>query len=537
VAAAVADPDDCTSSHYATGGRVLFEPEVRYIPVPLRAFPADCASRIEDEPFDDGAGISVAYYLLYTDITWEKFTRIVRSFESAGYGPSTGLITSIDEDPLNTVNETVSLTADDLAARDGSQVDFALARFSDPATGLDIFEVYYTDGDSYKIDQEINDPSLEITLFLAGPFGRSTTLAAPSVLSSLRAFTLPTATQTAVIATGAVALMLVVGWPSALLNSVVGSRYDGLVRSVQKRFRRRRLPPRSDGKDAKAPDPVHAVDHQQTAGGIPPSRLPGWLMWPGFALAAILGAFVDPDFGVNPMSGRVLVTLFLSFVLFNLATWAIVRRVARRIQPDSTPYLRFRWGSLLLVALAVGIARLLALEPGIIFGLVAGVAYATALRASKSAVLTLVGSAFGLVLSLVAWVAYSLLAPLALGATDNLPLVFAVEFLAGVTVKGISSLPLALLPLGNLDGGKLLKWRRLVWAGAYAIGLAAFMLVLLTIPKAWAEVPGDFGRWLLLFGSYALAAVVIWIVNAVLIKRRPPKETPIGEQPDAITID
>lgn len=531
---ASADPGDCAKSHYATDGRILFDVDTRYIPPPLRAFPADCASRIEATPFDDNTGIGVAYDLIYTDASWDELVAIVRSLENAGYGAGTGLITSIDNDPAATVNDTVQLDADELAALDPALVEFAHARFSDPATGLDLYSLYYTNGDTYQVDQAIHDPSIEIELLLTGAFTRSTTLSAPSVLSSLRTITaaVPTPGQTAVIAGGAVTLMLVVGWPSALLNSVVGSRYDGLVRWLQKRVGRRKPRPRAaqpTGAESAAPDAA--------APGIPPSRLPGWLMWPGFAIAALLGAFVDPEFGVNPMSGRVVLTLFLTFVLFNLATWAIVRRVARRIQPDATPYLRFRWGSLLLVGLAVLIARLLQLEPGIIFGLVAGVAYATALRASKSAVITLVGSGFGLVLSLVAWVGYSLLAPVALGASDNLPLVFAVEFLAGVTVKGISSLPLALLPLGSLDGAKLIKWRRVVWGIAYAIGLAAFMLVLLTIPKAWGEVPGDFVRWLLLFGGYALLALVLWIVNTVLIKRRPPKETPIGDQPDAITID
>jgi hypothetical protein len=544
--AASAATGDCADTHYANSGRILFDPDPRYIPPPLRAFPADCASRIEATPFDDGTGIGVAYELVYTDARWDELVAIVRSFENAGFGGGTGLITSIDDDPVETVNDSVHLDADELAALDPSLVQFAHARFSDPTTGLDLYTIYYTDGDQYQIDQDLHAPSIEITLLLTGAFSRSTTVAAPSVLSSLRTITaaVPTPGQTAVIAGGAVVLMLVVGWPSALLNSVVGSRYDGLVRWLQKRFRRRKSPQRkakSKPVDGAAAAEA-AVGSTASAGGapapgIPPSRLPGWLMWPGFAIAALLGAFVDPEFGVNPMSGRVVLTLFLSFVLFNLATWAIVRRVARRIQPDATPYLRFRWGSLLLVGLAVLIARLLQLEPGIIFGLVAGVAYATALRASKSAVITLVGSGFGLVLSLVAWVGYSLLAPVALGVPDNLPLVFAVEFLAGVTVKGISSLPLALLPLGSLDGAKLIKWRRLVWGIAYAIGLAAFMLVLLTIPKAWGEVPGDFARWVLLFGGYALIALVLWIVNTVLIKRRPPTETAIGDQPDAITID
>jgi hypothetical protein len=258
-------------------------------------------------------------------------------------------------------------------------------------------------------------------------------------------------------------------------------------------------------------------------------------MWPGFALAAILGAFVDPDFGINLMSLRLVVTLFFSFVLFNLLTWAIVRRVAVRLQPDSDPYLRFRWGSLIVVLLAVLVARLLGLEPGVIFGLVAGLAYATSLQAAKSAVVTIVGSAIGLGFALVAWIGYSLLAPFEI---DNFAYVFLVEFLAGVTVKGVSTLPLSLLPLGNLDGAKLFGWKKVAWAVSYVVGLAAFMIVLLTIPKSWGEIPGDFLKWLILFGAYALVALVVWAVNARMLKKKPlPPEAQQGDQPDAITID
>lgn len=283
------------------------------------------------------------------------------------------------------------------------------------------------------------------TIILTEPFVDGTGLGDPSTLSELETIQdkAPTAGQWAVIGTGSVMLMLVVGWPSTLLNSVVGSRYQQLVRWITARFRR--TPPDTD---AEAPSASSGRPRQ--------SGLPGWLMWPGFALAAILGAFVDPDFGWNLMSLRLVVTLFLSFVLFNLAAWAIVRRVAVRLQPDAGPYLRFRWGSLALVLLAVLVARLLGLEPGVIFGLVAGIAYATTLKAARSAVVTIVGSAFGLVLALVAWVGYSLLAPVPI---ENFAYVFLVEFLAGVTVKGVSTLPLSLLPLGNIEGAKVFGWR------------------------------------------------------------------------------
>ena len=341
--------------------------------------------------------------------------------------------------------------------------------------------------------------------------------------------------------------MLLVGWPSSLLNSVVGSRYQSLTMWVGRKFRHKSKPPPPEalegGADEGSADngvvassPSSASGTASATGRPQTSRLPGWLMWPGFALAAILGAFIDPVFGLNLMSLRMVITLFCSFVLFNLAAWAVVRRVARRIQPDSQPYLRFRWGSLAIVAIAVLVARLLELQPGVIFGLVAGIAYAVTLQASRSAIITLVGSAFGLALAFVGWLGYSLLAPVSDGG--NVALVFLVEFLAGVTIKGVATLPLSLLPIGTLDGAKLIKWKRRAWGAAYAVGLAAFMVVLLTIPKSWGSIPGDFVRWVLIFGIYAVLAVAIWAINAWRLKKRKPKpEAEQGDQPDALTID
>jgi hypothetical protein len=414
------------------------------------------------------------------------------------------------------------LSADDLAAL--TPLEYARARFSNQSTLRDIIEMTYHDGSVYDYSPEFTAPHLVIDVLVNEAYVDGAELDDPSTLSDLPtiAEAAPTGVQWAVIGSGSLVLMLVVGWPSSLLNSVVGSRYQQLQRWVRGRFRRR---------DAALPPPAEPVPHRPP---VRQSRLPGWLMWPGFALAAILGAFVDPDFGLNLMSLRLVGSLFLSFLLFNLAAWWVVRRVAVRLQPDSDPYLRFRWGSLILVVVAVLIARLLGLEPGVIFGLVAGIAYVTTLQAAKSAIVTIVGSAFGLALAIVAWIGYSILAPI---PVDHAAYVFLVEFLAGVTVKGVSTLPLALLPLGSLDGAKLFGWRKAVWAICYLVGLAAFMVVLATVPKSWGEVP-DFLRWVWIFGAYALVALVIWIVNTVQLKRRPlPPEKEQGDQPDAITID
>ena len=536
--AAHADVSDCADSSYAnSSGYEIFEPDRRFLPPPMRASGWDCAVRLASREFDErvdaegGYVTSIQFALLYVDMTYEDLVDFYRAWEASGYA---------DGDEINIVSDdtgsqSVALGADDLAALD-PQPGYVNARFSNgagapgPSTvGSNIYEFAWADGVDFQNSSGLTGrPSLFANVILTEPFVDGTDLDDPSVLSGLPTIYLPSGVQWTFIGAGSLMLMLVVGWPSTLLNSVVGSRYQAIVRWVTTRFRRKPV-------DAAEPAASTAPPGASPAGTIRRSRLPGWLMWPGFALAALLGAFVDPDFGLNLMSLRLVVTLFLSFVLFNLLAWTIVRRVAVRLQPDADPYLRFRWGSLALVLLAVLVARLLGLEPGVIFGLVAGIAYSVSLQAAKSAVVTIVGSAIGLGFALVAWIGYSLLAPL---EVDNFAYVFLVEFLAGVTVKGVSTLPLSLLPLGNLDGAKLFGWKKVAWGASYVVGLAAFMIVLLTIPKAWGEIPGDFLKWLILFGGYAIVAIVVWAVNARMLKKKPlPPEAQQGDQPDAITID
>jgi hypothetical protein len=530
--AAQADQSDCADGFYGTNpanGYEFFDVDTRLVPPPMRSQPWDCAVRVASRTFDEtlapGGGYvtSIQYFLLYVDMTYDDMIEYHRSWERSGFASGTHINVIAAE---GGGTESAALGAEDLATRD-PRPNYVHARFSNgpnvpaPSTpGSNIYELTWTDGVTAQSASGIDDrPQMFASVVLTEPVSGGTGIADPSTLGDLRTIqeTAPTGVQWAIIGTGSLMLMLVVGWPSTLLNSVVGSRYQSMVRWVTSRFQRKKA-------DAAPPGD----------GTIRRSRLPGWLMWPGFALAAILGAFVDPDFGLNLMSLRLVVTLFLSFLLFNLAAWTIVRRVAVRLQPESDPYLRFRWGSLLLVIIAVLIARVLGLDPGVIFGLVAGIAYATTLQAARSAVVTIVGSAFGLALALVAWVGYSLLAP---AQIDNFAYVFLVEFLAGVTVKGVSTLPLSLLPLGNLDGAKLFGWKKAVWGASYVVGLAAFMLVLATIPKAWGEIP-DFLRWIWIFGAYAVVAIVVWAVNVRMLKKKPlPPETEQGDQPDAITID
>jgi hypothetical protein len=486
--AANADAVECEGTYFATSGRELFALEQQYIPPPLRPFTPDCASRIAGESFDDQVGISFAYNLVWIDVDFSEVVSIMRSFESAGWGE--GLISMVDLGDGDG-DTTVRLSADDLAALDPEPL-YAHTRFSDANTGKDIITVDYTDGDLYSADaNSIAVPSLVIEVLGTRTYG-ATGIADPSVLSTLRTIgeAAPTPTQAAVIGGSAVMLMLIVGYPGSLLSSVISARYDSAAAWIRKRIKPKERRPKR--------------------------RPPSWLVWPGFLVAAIIGGFVDPAFGPNLMSLRVLLSGLLGFLVFNLGVWTLVRLVLARVQPDARPYVKFRWGSLVVLAAAVIVARILEFQPGVIFGLVAGLAFGMTLAASRDALVIILGASFGLIAGGLAWVGFSLLAPV---AGTNPLLVFVTEFFSAVTIEAVSSLPLALLPLAVLDGAALLKWKKWVWGIAYAVGLAAFMLVLIAVPGSFGQIPGDFVRWIVLFVAFGVVAVAIWSVDNFLSRR------------------
>jgi hypothetical protein len=486
--AAQADESACADIRFATGGYELFQLETRYLPPPLRGFDIDCASRLSSVA--DGPKSQSQYLLVVADATLDTYAAMIRSFENAGWidGP---VISYIDGEG---VRDSGQVDSAGLAAA-GDDAQWATARFSNAATGGNIVSITYTDGVNRQNDPALVTPSILVDVIVTEEFD-ATGFSDPSVLSNLKTImdAALTPTQGIVLGGSAVMLMLIVGYPGSLLGSVVGARYDKLAAAVRKRWRRA------------AGDPE-----------VPRRRLPKWFIWFGFLAAAIIGGFVDPAFGLNLMSLRVLLSGLLGFLVFNLGVWTLVKVVIRRVQPDARPYIKFRWGSLVVVALAVVVARLLDFNPGVIFGLVAGLAFGMTLALSRDALVILLGSAFGLVAAAVGWIGYSLLAPI---KGDNAATVFVSEFLSGLTLEGISSLPLALLPLARLDGATLMKWKKWVWGIAYAIGLAAFMLVLFTVPGSWGDVPGDFLRWIVLFIAFGIVAVTIWAVDNFLARRR-----------------
>ena len=322
----------------------------------------------------------------------------------------------------------------------------------------------------------------------------------PSTISNLRtiADAVPSPGQGAVLVISAGLLTLLLAIPAFLLSKVLQSRYQQWFGWMERgrigRVRKQLAEPASTGRR--------------------------WLLIAiGMILAAFIAGFVDPRFGFNGLSIRLFLTLLATFALFNVGAWAVITLVLRRLQPDARPALTFHPASLVVVAIAVLLSRLLGFDPGIIFGLVAGTTFAIALARSKEAIVIIAGSAYAAVVALIAWILYSVMTTG--GPPTNAFLVSISEFLGGVTLEGVSTLPIALIPLATLEGGILFAWRKWVWAVCYVIGLALFMLVLFNLPGGDTPVDGGFIRWAVVFGVFAVIAVGVWLVD-LLVRRSKP---------------
>jgi hypothetical protein len=66
-----------------------------------------------------------------------------------------------------------------------------------------------------------------------------------------------------------------------------------------------------------------------------------------------------------------------------------------------------------------------------------------------------------------------------------------------------------LLPFRFLDGSAIFEHSKVLWAVAYAVAAAAFVLIVL--PAAWGELNGSLWLWIAIVGAFALVAVAIYL--------------------------
>jgi hypothetical protein len=276
---------------------------------------------------------------------------------------------------------------------------------------------------------------------------------------------------------------------------------------------------------SKALDDIHGKLARKNRLGWMDKTVTGMWAMAMFFLAAILGGFSDPNFGINLESLRVLITGFLGFVLMDFGRNLIVFWATKKDSRQEYPQLSARPFFLLVILGTVVIARLSAIDPAMVFGSVIAIELGAAIEEHTKGKVKLYTLLYTFLLGIAAWVGYSYLTNLHLASLPGLAnmqsgnfliwlqmcQVSLGEFLSMVAVSSFSTIPITLLPFANLGGKPLLDWRRWVWVLMYFVGILGYTVVVLPMPRSWAKPSEPFSVWMGILAIYTVVALTLFV--------------------------
>ena len=301
--------------------------------------------------------------------------------------------------------------------------------------------------------------------------------------------------------------VLLIGFPAELFNKTLEENYD----EVRGWFRR--------GRSRAAKSQV-----------IPPAARLLFFA----AVAALLYGFLDPQIGTNGASLTLVAGLFLSIVVSTLAFELPIGLFTKRVCGRACTLRTFP-GAMAVAAGCVAVSRVANFRPGYVYGIFAGYAVLDHHRLSKSedGRSVALGSLVLLAVSLTAWLAWTPVDHSAEGSAGAWILI-ADALLAGVFVAGMESLAFGLAPLRFLEGYKLARWDRRVWALLQFIAAFGFLHVLLDprTERVDSSSRASLASVVLLFVGFGLASITFWAYFRFRPRRpapRPPRSIGLSD--------
>ncbi len=192
-------------------------------------------------------------------------------------------------------------------------------------------------------------------------------------------------------------------------------------------------------------------------------------------LGSALGGLNDPHFGFNKGS-LFTYSAVIGAVLFGVGVSTMVGYVYRRTRHVGTAArLTALPAGLVVAAACVLVSRLTQFQPGYLYGIICGVAFAGTLQRHENGRLIAISSAVTLALGVLTWFLWVPVKQTAAVPSASPLAVIAGNFLAAVFVGGLVGSVIGLVPLRFLPGGELAAWNRAVWGTFF--GLAVFGLL------------------------------------------------------------
>lgn len=280
----------------------------------------------------------------------------------------------------------------------------------------------------------------------------------------------------------ALGLLLAIAFPSELFNSTLDENYD----EVRGWFRLHR-----ESGDARSPV-RQAVEFAAFV-----------------LLGGVLYGFLSPDLGFNRSSLALVLGLSLSLVVISVG-FRLPHLVYLHHRDREWARFRVLPGTALVAVACVGLSRLVHFQPGYLYGLIAGLSFRRQLETDTNGALTAASAVSVFLISIAAWVARVPVAAAAARPNASIWIVALEACLAAISILGLETVVICLIPLRFVEGSKLAAWSRTAWALVFALCAFAFVHILLRPDSGY--VAASSSRWtvFVLFLGFGLLSVGFW---------------------------
>jgi hypothetical protein len=312
----------------------------------------------------------------------------------------------------------------------------------------------------------------------------------------------------------AAALVLLLVFPSQLFNSTYDRHHDrveaGLARLLPWR---RRSTPAAEGDatgEAATPGAADAVEPVEA------SRRPARVRVATYAAVVVIGGLLaellDPHAGFDGKSAALFVAVVATTLVGALVGLLVGRgyRGARRLSADA--FVDAVPSGLVVAGICVLVSRLSHFEPGYLYGLLGGWAFAVAMDEDDDGRSELAVVVTTLLLALVAWVAFVPVSRAANGAHPGFVVQLGDGLLSALFIGGIEGLLFGLVPLRFLPGHKVARWSWVGWAVAASVVSFVFVTVLLRPSSGYlgTSTTASMVVTYALFGVFGGVSVAFW---------------------------
>jgi hypothetical protein len=273
-----------------------------------------------------------------------------------------------------------------------------------------------------------------------------------------------------------IAALLFITFPANLFNKTFEENYDVIAAWWEPRLRRFRRKPSSASGDAGEPAADEATATATATAADAKATKDDRVKFALVVIAgAIFGGLLNPKFGANSASVNSFVATLLSVITGTLIGTGVGFLYRRRKKYDVTRHFEALPAGLAIAALCVVLSRISDFQPGYLYGVVCGVAFAGTLAKNENGHLVALGHLATIAVAVIAWFVWVPVNHTALQHPGVFPLVILDDLLASLFVGGLVGSVINLIPVRFMPGHTLASWHRGAWMAVF--GVAAFGMI------------------------------------------------------------